>query len=338
MTKHIRFSSFVILVAILLAACASLATLTTLVAYAQTADATVPAALPIANDLDVGSQGGEVTTLQRYLASDGALYPEGLVTGYYGTLTEAAVMRFQARHGIAQVGRVGPITRAKLAEVMGVSGIGGSDDVSAPILGADTVAVGDTSATIRWSSNEPAWSRVMYGTSWPFLYASAPSAKDGSFDLDNTVTLSGLAPSTLYYYVRESVDATGNMTLTVKETFVTAASSATSATATGTTSSIAAPVISGIATQSVTSSGSILTWNTSTLTRSKIFIGTSSPVPVTTTANWSEDSYGTAHAASLYGLTASTTYFFVIVATDSFGNSATSTESSFTTAASSGSY
>jgi len=85
-----------------------------------TPSGTVPASVAvILGDLDPGDSGVDVTKLQVYLAADADLYPEGLVTGYYGSLTTAAVKRFQAKYGIAQVGRVGPQTRAKLNEVMG---------------------------------------------------------------------------------------------------------------------------------------------------------------------------------------------------------------------------
>ncbi len=56
--------------------------------------------------------GGEVTRLQTLLAANAAIYPEGLITGYYGSLTAKAVVRWQAAHGIAQLGIVGPMTRA----------------------------------------------------------------------------------------------------------------------------------------------------------------------------------------------------------------------------------
>lgn len=72
-----------------------------------------------------GSRSLQVTPLQQYLARDPALYPEGTVSGYFGTLTEKAVQRFQKKYGIASsgtpsttgYGAVGPKTRAKLNEV-----------------------------------------------------------------------------------------------------------------------------------------------------------------------------------------------------------------------------
>ncbi|MFN7088787.1 MAG: peptidoglycan-binding domain-containing protein, partial [Candidatus Paceibacteria bacterium] len=56
---------------------------------------------------------------------DPTLYPEGLVTGYFGTLTEQAVKNFQCRYNIVcggspletGWGQVGPQTRERLWEI-----------------------------------------------------------------------------------------------------------------------------------------------------------------------------------------------------------------------------
>ncbi|MEK7505036.1 MAG: peptidoglycan-binding domain-containing protein [Patescibacteria group bacterium] len=68
----------------------------------------------------------QVTLLQRLLATDPTLYPEGVISGYYGPLTREAVKRFQLRYGILNpvnsdpslVGFAGPATRAKMNEVL----------------------------------------------------------------------------------------------------------------------------------------------------------------------------------------------------------------------------
>ncbi len=62
--------------------------------------------------LGLKSTGSEVKALQQRLKSDG-LY-SGPITGTYGSLTEAAVKKYQAKHGLSQVGVVGPGTRALL--------------------------------------------------------------------------------------------------------------------------------------------------------------------------------------------------------------------------------
>jgi len=67
--------------------------------------------------LSQGVTGDDVKQLQEFLKTFPDVYPEGLVTGYFGPLTEAAVKKFQEQNGIESVGIVGPITQAKLTEL-----------------------------------------------------------------------------------------------------------------------------------------------------------------------------------------------------------------------------
>lgn len=62
------------------------------------------------------STGNDVKLLQQFLRVYGA-YPEGLVTGYFGPLTEEAVKRFQRRESIDPVGIAGPKTRKRILEI-----------------------------------------------------------------------------------------------------------------------------------------------------------------------------------------------------------------------------
>lgn len=50
--------------------------------------------------LKLGDSGADVTRLQQFLATDPAIYPEKNISGYYGSLTEAAVKRFQCKNKI----------------------------------------------------------------------------------------------------------------------------------------------------------------------------------------------------------------------------------------------
>lgn len=70
-----------------------------------------------------GDHGGQVSALQNTLRQTPAIYPEGLMTGFFGPLTEAAVMRFQARYGITPTG---VLDRATLALMISVYCSGGS--------------------------------------------------------------------------------------------------------------------------------------------------------------------------------------------------------------------
>ncbi|MDB4992360.1 MAG: family of calcium-binding protein [Parcubacteria group bacterium] len=67
-----------------------------------------------AKNLTVGSHGEDVTQLQTILISEGFLHLDA-PSGYFGSLTKAAVKLYQAAHGISPAaGYVGPMTRAVL--------------------------------------------------------------------------------------------------------------------------------------------------------------------------------------------------------------------------------
>jgi peptidoglycan hydrolase-like protein with peptidoglycan-binding domain len=72
----------------------------------------------------VGSQGDEVKALQALLAANSNIYPEGLITGYFGKATEKALKKLQGENGLEQVGCVGPKTRALLNRLLGDHPIG----------------------------------------------------------------------------------------------------------------------------------------------------------------------------------------------------------------------
>ena len=82
---------------------------------------TVPAGTTFTQNLTVGSRGAEVIALQQVLVSQGHLVmPAGVAMGYFGSLTKAAVAKWQAANGVAPaVGYWGPISRAKYASVAG---------------------------------------------------------------------------------------------------------------------------------------------------------------------------------------------------------------------------
>jgi len=84
-----------------------------LMAYAQdTPIVTVTG--KITRDWYMGQTGDEVKIIQSVLAQDVSIYPSGTITGYFGALTKAAVIKFQTKYGIRTTGNVGPLTREKM--------------------------------------------------------------------------------------------------------------------------------------------------------------------------------------------------------------------------------
>lgn len=104
-------------------------------------------------NLSYGMYGSEVTDLQYSLANAG--YFNGPFTGYFGELTEAAVMALQRDYGLTVDGIVGPNTRAALA---------GAATPAAP-----QAATG--SQTLRYGSTGPAVTQLQRDLASAGFYA-----------------------------------------------------------------------------------------------------------------------------------------------------------------------
>ncbi len=195
----------------------------------------------ISTQMGIGSRGSEVTKLQEFLANNSNIYPEMLVTGYYGPLTMNAVTAFQIAYDLPPVGRVGPLT---LAKINSVGALNKGIDISAPIMSnltlqgtatASNTGSGNTNpstVTINWTTNEEARAKVYYSTS-PIVVNETERAftepaisgtlapTDSINRVSQSVTLTNLQGNTFYYYVVESIDPSGNVSITLPTSFRT---------------------------------------------------------------------------------------------------------------------
>ncbi|MEK7146869.1 MAG: peptidoglycan-binding domain-containing protein, partial [Patescibacteria group bacterium] len=108
-------------------------------------------------DLTVGSKGDDVTALQNFLASQsGAQWPAGqAATGYFGSITQAALANYQASAGISPAaGYFGPKTRANVASIGG----------EAPVLGGQpstpVVSTPASGVAVSLASDSPSGSAI----------------------------------------------------------------------------------------------------------------------------------------------------------------------------------
>lgn len=171
--------------------------------------------------LEVGSRGSDVGALQTFLAKDVTLYPQGLVTDYFGFLTKAAVANFQERNGISPVGRVGPITIPVLNAQMAF-GINTGTDVASAYISNVVINASGGNATVSWNTNELAKGVVYYSTSPLVTYERANSvdvsgqvaSTDASLKYSQNVGISGLQRNTVYYYLIYTTDQAGNVSVT----------------------------------------------------------------------------------------------------------------------------
>ena len=187
--------------------------------------------------MDIGSQGSQVTALQTFLSTRTAHYPEGLITGYYGPLTAAAIMRFQCAQEIVcsgtpattGYGRVGPITLNQLNLVAsGSIGV----DVSAPYISGVVTVLSSTTATISFGTNELSSGKVSYSALPMTIFEAAGPGfapvtsgtvvqSDANFRTAHSIMFSGLTPNTTYSYVIHATDSRGNLSITWPATFKT---------------------------------------------------------------------------------------------------------------------
>jgi len=189
------------------------------------------------SQLSPGDNNANVTILQTYLAQDTSIYPEGLVTGFYGTLTTAAVQRFQCAFSIictgsvatTGYGRVGPITLASINSKM--NGVP-SADTQVPLISSIGVSTGINTANISWNTNQMTQGVVRYSTS-PIVLSEEngisgsvgvsgdTASTDSSFRTSQNVLIANLQRNTQYYYVIYTTNVAGHVSITWPATFTT---------------------------------------------------------------------------------------------------------------------
>ncbi len=104
-------------------------------------------------DLTMGSRGTDVKALQQFLNNNGytvassGVGSSGNETEYFGSLTKAAVMKYQTAKGISPVaGYFGPLTRLSVNTTTG-TGTGTGSDTTGVVVPATGIAVSVSSAT-----------------------------------------------------------------------------------------------------------------------------------------------------------------------------------------------
>jgi phosphodiesterase/alkaline phosphatase D-like protein len=175
-----------------------------------------------------------------------------------------------------------------------------------PTISGVTATPALTSATITWTTDEPSSSRVDYGTTT----ALGTTVSNATLTTSHSMTLTGLATGTTYYFRVMSADAFSNST-------TSPASGSVPASFTPTDTS--PPVISSVSATPGTTTATI-TWTTDKNSDSRVDYG-----PTTALGSAvSNPSLVAAHSIALTGLTGATTYYFRVTSTDSGGHSASS--------------
>lgn len=193
-------------------------------------------------------------------------------------------------------------------------GGGGGVVISAPVISnIQVINITSGSAQVTWDTDKLSDSAVSFGLNSSHASGTISS---GVFTTSHDITLSGLSPNTVYYFVVASTDGTPLTTVSIEDKFQTLVLPDT-----------AAPVISNIQISSITQTSAVVTWDTDELGTSIVAYGTSAFY--TNQASTLGSSVG--HSVSLAGLSASTTYHVQVVSTDGAGNMATGPDVVFAT-------
>ncbi len=256
--------------------------------------------------LSLGSRGEAVEALQALLAANASIYPEGLITGYFGKATERALKRFQEDNDLEQVGRVGPKTRQLLNKLL-------KDNLVAFELDDDNDDGDDEDDDNDNRGKEhrrlcavvppghliaPGWLKKHDGVR-PIVpeCQKLPKGIEKKIDDDD-----------------DDEDDDDNQGST-------------------TTPDTIAPIISSLSTTSTASTSVSVTWSTNEKATSTLWYGTTTPLNVSSASRLDNGTWKTYHSYSLSGLSASSTYYYLVKVSDQANNSTTTAEHSFMTAA-----
>ncbi|TSC69111.1 MAG: SpoIID/LytB protein [Parcubacteria group bacterium Gr01-1014_66] len=140
--------------------------------------------------LTIGVRGDDVTCLQNYLTGTGHFTFSGGATGYFGSITRAAVATWQAANGVSPAaGYFGPISRAKYSQVVGTLPPPTPPGTTPPPPGTPPPPAGiGTGLTITAAANQPEAQLAPLGaTRIPFTSAVFTASADGDVTI-NSIT------------------------------------------------------------------------------------------------------------------------------------------------------
>lgn len=264
----------------------------TMPALAETSATSTDQTLTLTIKLREGMTGAQVKLLQTILSADFEIYPEGLITGFFGKATAKAVKKFQKKYNLKQVGNVGPKTREKVNEFLKKN----------PVIEQVATSTPNGSTATSIDNREKR------------LCAIVPPGHL-------------IAPGWLRKNLMPFIPPCQVIPPGIAKKFGIATTTPPTPPIIDTT----APIISSVAATSTTATTSTITWTTNEQSTSKVYYSTTTPISFATASAVSNNTLATAHSINLSGLTATTAYYYAVESKDIANNVATSTTYSFTT-------
>jgi hypothetical protein len=191
-----------------------------------------------------------------------------------------------------------------------------TNDHTAPIISANTATnIAQDRATITWTTDEPATSRVDYGPTTGYGQSTTP---DATLVTQHVQDVSGLTPSTHYVFRVVSADSQGNVASKGPVGFTTTAPRTTP------------PVFSNIRLADLQPDQVIIAWNTDEPTDTQVSYGVTTALG---SLSPRETPLTTTHFQLITNLQPSTIYHYRVKGADPYGNSGVSADAVFHTPA-----
>jgi hypothetical protein len=188
---------------------------------------------------------------------------------------------------------------------------------AAPVISGVTAATPTpNSATITWTTDQPATAQVNYGTTTAYGTLSPATT---TLLTSQTVSLTGLTANTTYYYQVISANSSGSSSVARNFTLTTPAASLTP------------PSVGYVAFWGVNATGVTISWSTDVNSNTVVAYGTTASLGQIYTNTSAGSTSTTGHGAVLTGLTPGTKYYFVAQSTGANGATGYSTTFTFTT-------
>jgi hypothetical protein len=228
-------------------------------------------------------------------------------TGGYHVLVEATGYFSEYYNNAAAIGSAATVGVTSPNETSGINF--SLNDEALHISAVSATPTSGTTATITWTTDQPASSRVDYGLTGSY----GTTVQDATLVTSHSVNLTGLTSETTYHYMVSSTDAYD---------------SDSSADGTFITSDVTAPVISAVTATNITATGATITWTTNEPANSQVNYGTTTGYGSSTTL---DATLVTIHSVNVTGLTSQTVYHYQVNSADAVGNPAASVDYTFTT-------
>lgn len=258
-----------------------------------------------------GNEGDDVRVLQALLAADPDIYPEALISGYFGKKTAQAVKRFQRKYGLSQVGHVGPQTLKELQKLLGKHPI-----VVVSNMGTTTGTTASSTTSVQLCTFVPPGHLIAPG--WKKKRGDDHKKKhkkdkhDDDGDDDDNETLIPFC-KTIPPGILNKLFPNGTTPTTTPPVVDTAA-----------------PILSAVSATNVGTTSAAITWTTNEGATTQVEYGLTSAYGTITAL---DTGLVTNHSHTISGLLSNTTYHFRVNSKDASNNLATSGDMTFTTTA-----